>query len=339
VVAELVAVAALLIAALTETIHAQRCRRLARLAFGPNERPAVWARLAPLLRIVAVGALAWGFTTLLIIDPKIHHAKEIPLKDQKHLVMVLDVSPSMRLEDAGPTGKQSRRKRVADVMESFFQRVPVSQYKVSIVAVYSDAKAVVQDTHDLEVVDNILDDLPMEQAFAAGQTDIFSGLREAAKLAQSWRPKSTTVMLLSDGDTVPATGMPKMPASVSHVLIVGVGDTRVGRFINGRNSRQDASTLRQVAIRLRGKYHNANDKQLPTSLLKEITQSADVSPFEQLTRREYALIACAVGSGLIALLPLLLTYFGTRWKPGHQPRVLTSPATRVARRELVGAER
>src|SRR5262245_23616784 len=99
----------------------------------------------------------------------------------------------MRLEDAGVTGKQRRRNRIADVRPSIFQRVPVSQYKVSIVAVYSDAKAVVQDTHDLEVVNNILDDLPMEQAFSAGQTNIFSGLREAAKLAQPWRPRSTTV--------------------------------------------------------------------------------------------------------------------------------------------------
>jgi Ca-activated chloride channel homolog len=242
------------------------------------------------------------------------------------------------LVDAGPTGKQSRRKRVADVMASFFQRVPVEQYKVSVVAVYSGAKPVVSDTHDLEVVNNILDDLPMEHAFKAGETDIFAGLNEAAKLAQPWRPKSTTVMLLSDGDSVPAVGMPKMPASVAHVVIVGVGDPRVGRFINGRNSRQDASTLRQVAVRLNGRYHDANEKQLPTTLLQELTQSAEASPFE-LTRREYALIACALGSAVLALLPLLLALFGTRWRPGHQPLVAAAekPLRRAEISEVVGA--
>mgnify|MGYP001574708544 CR=1 FL=1 len=45
------------------------------------------------------------------------------------------------------------------------------------------------------------------------------------------------------------------------------------------------------------------------------------SVFEKLTRREYALIACATGALVLALLPLLLHFFGTRWRPGTQPRI------------------
>ncbi len=120
-------------------------------------------------------------------------------------------------------------KRAADVMESFLQRIPVELYLVSVVACYNGAKPVVVDTKDLEVVRNIFGDLPMHYAFPAGKTDLFSGLAEAVRIAQPWQPKSTLLLLLSDGDTVPATGMPRMPASIADVLIVGVGDPRRAR--------------------------------------------------------------------------------------------------------------
>ena len=44
----------------------------------------------------------------------------------------------------------------------------------------------------------------------------------------------------------------RMPASVAGVLVVGVGDPQAGMFIDGHQSRQDVSTLRQIAARLRG---------------------------------------------------------------------------------------
>jgi Ca-activated chloride channel homolog len=124
------------------------------------------------------------------------------------------------------------------------------------------------------------------------------------------------LVLLTDGDTVPATGMPKLPASIRDVLIVGVGDPRVGSFIDGRQSRQDASTLRQLAVRLRGTYHNGNEKHLPSDLLRRLTIVTRPNPWEQLTRREYALIACGAGALFLAVLPLLLHWFGTTWGPG-----------------------
>jgi Ca-activated chloride channel family protein len=271
---------------------------------------------APLLRVSALAALCWGLVTLLLLTPKVHKANVVAEADHRHLLLVLDVSPSMRLQDAGPSGKQSRTQRAADVLQSFFERVPIELYRVSVVAVYTEAKPVVIDTSDLEVVRNILCDLPLNFAFKAGPTDIFTGLEEAARLARPWQPGSTTLVLVSGGDTVPATGMPRMPASVAHVLVVGVGDPHAGKFIEGHQSRQDVSTLRQVAVRLGGTYHNGNEKHLATALLQEISQAGDPGPLEKLTRREYALIACGVGAAVLALLPLALHFFGTRWRPG-----------------------
>jgi Ca-activated chloride channel family protein len=318
-----------------EIWHARRTARIAHLAFGPRGRPAMWAYAAPVIRVLGMAAVCWGAATLWLMDPKVHalNPDELAAIDEneiRHLVFVLDVSPSMLLQDAGTNGDQSRRKRGAAVVKSFMERIPYAHYRTTIVAVYNGAKPVVEESTDGEVIHNILNDLPMRFAFRPGKTNLFSGLEEVARIARPWRPKSTTVILVSDGDTVPATGMPKMPASVADVLVVGIGDPVSGKFIAGTMSRQDTSTLRQIAARLGGSYYNANQKQIPTTALRGLTRNPEESPFEKLTRREYALIALCLGASLMALLPILLEYFGTFWKPGvparrlHQKRIVTT---------------
>jgi len=336
------AVAALLALA-AEALHARRVRRVAALAFGPRARPAPWVRAAPALRVASLAALAWGLAALLVLEPtrrSLDPAAAMSRAGQeKHVLLVLDVSPSMRLADAGPSKKQSRMQRARDVMESFFARVPFASYRVSVVAVYNGAKAVVVDTRDFEVVRNILGDLPMEWAFESGKTNLFAGLEEAAKIAKPWNPKSTLLVVVSDGDTVPAKGMPAMPASVASTIVVGVGDAVTGKFIDGRHSRQDVSTLRQIAARLHGAFHDGNEKQLPTSLIAEAAGEGEEAALAKLTKREYALLACAVASALLALLPWLLHFLGTRFTPGAPRREEGAPERRALResRALAGS--
>ena len=315
-VAEVVACLVLAAAVAAETAHARRCRRMARLAFGPGGRPAAWARLAPALRACALAALAWGLVTLLLLSPRVHQAEAVSEQDYRHLVLVLDVSPSMRLKDAGQTGELTRMQRAAELVESCFSRVAIERHLVTIVACYNGAKPVVVDTKDSEVVRNIMRDLPMQYAFRAGKTNLFSGLEEAARIAHPWPPKSASLILLSDGDTVPATGMPKMPASIARVLVVGVGDPRAGTFIDGHQSRQDASTLRQIAARLRGTYHDGNKLHVSTEALSDLTAARGRSRVSRLSRREYALLAVGVGASVFALLPLCLHLWGTAYRPG-----------------------
>lgn len=313
------ALATLALAALAEWLHSRRVARVARLAFGPRGKPAAWALTAPAIRALAASAVAWGLATLCTIPPRAHSgdaALARSLEDPRHVLMVLDVSPSMRLVDAGKDQKQSRMQRARDVMESFFDRVPFAQTRVSVIAVYSGAKPVVIDTSDFEVVRNILGDLPMHHAFKAGKTELFAGLEEAARVAKDWNPGSTTLVIVSDGDTVPATGMPRMPASIHRTLVVGVGDPQTGRFIDGRHSRQDVATLKQIAARLGGVFQNANELQISSLAIQESFASEEQNPLDQLTRREYALLALATGAALLALLPLALHLVGTRWRPG-----------------------
>jgi len=316
--------AAALLALLAELLHQRRIRRVRMLAFGPTGRPAQWTHLMPALRAVAAGALAWGLATLLFdVAAKTHKIGERGESEWRHLILVLDVSPSMRLEDAGPEAKQSRTHRARDVLQSIFGRVAIGQYKISVVATYTGAMPVVIDTTDSEVVANVLSDLPMHFAFKSGETRLFDGLEEAARIATPWERDSTTLIVASDGDTLPPTGMPKMPPSVNGVLVVGVGDPVKGSFINGRNSRQDASALRQMALRMGGTYHDGNKRQVATAVLEDVTAGAEREALLQLSRREYALLAIALGAALLALLPILLQFFGSRWaavRPVHRRR-------------------
>lgn len=315
-VSEIIAFAVLALLAVAETLHARRVARMSRLAFGFGGKAAHWTAIAPALRVLAGGLIAWGLASLYFEKPKIFKAREAQPNQQKHVIIVWDVSPSMKLADAGGDGTMMRSKRAAELMRSFFQRVPMELVRLSLIATYTESKPVVVDTRDVAVVQNILEDLPLSHAFPSGKTNLFSGIAEAARIAAAWERDSTTVIVLSDGDTIPASGMPRLPVSIKDVVLAGVGDARAGKFINGHQSRQDAAALQQMAIRLRGTYHDGNARQLPSDLLRRITALPEESVFEKLTRREYALAALGFGSFTFAILPWLLLRFGSAWRPG-----------------------
>lgn len=306
----------LLLAAIGELLHARRSARVANLVHGPDGRPTLLARLAPPLRTLALGGLAWGLVTLLYCDPKVHQSEEIPDSEWRHLLLVYDVSPSMLLKDAGPNGNQTRHARSRELLESLFSRVPIGKFKITVIATYNGAKPVVEDTKDLELVRHLLSEVDMRFAFKTGSTKLFDGITEAVRIAKPWRVGSALLVIVSDGDTVPATGMPTLPPSIGGTLVVGVGDNLAGKFIAGHQSKQDESALRQVAIRLGGEFHNGNKRHVPSDVIAAAAADARKPLVEQLTLREYALLTICVTSALLALLPMLLHWFGARWQPG-----------------------
>ncbi len=316
IMAEVVALVAVGLMGIAEWLHWRRCRRIARLAFGPAAAPALWVSVTPVLRVAAVGLLGWGLVTLLMLDPKVHSQTEPDPKKQKNLLLVVDVSPSMYLLDAGPEKNLERRVRASQIVGSIFGRIPVREYKISLVAFYSGAKPLLDQTSDFEIVRHMMEKLPIYQGFNAGKTDLFAGLNEAARMARHWNPKSTTVIVLSDGVSVPPTGMPRMPASVREVVVIGVGDPVVGKFIDGHQSRQDTANLRQIANRLQGVYHDGNVKHLPSTSLQAMIGSGNDRKWWELTRREMALMAAGLGAACLGLLPVVLMFFGSNWRPG-----------------------
>ena len=310
----------LILSAGAELLHWKRLQRTQSLAFGPGHFPLVSPILTSLVRMLCLVGLAWSLTTLFLMPPKAHRSqvKEIAASERRHLLLVLDVSPSMRLQDSGDGSELSRTERAASLIQSLLKRTTDNKLHISMVAVYNGAKPVVQESRDLEVILNFLDGLPLSSVFPAGKTRLFDGIEEAAKIARPWPAGSTTLLLVSDGDTVPASGMPKLPPSVGGVLVLGVGDPSKGSFIDGRQSRQDVGALQQIASRLGGEYHDGNLKHVPTAMLDRLG-TLEKSAFK-FTLREYALLACTISAFCLALLPIWLYYLGSSFEPGFQAR-------------------
>lgn len=308
-----ISLGALLLAAIAEWLHTRRVARMGALAFaGVGAR--AWTKAAPALRVLAAGALCWGGLTLLSVDGVSQAERKEAKKVTHHVLVCLDASPSMMLSDAGPSGRQRRGERAAELVESVFTRLDMEHTRVSVVAFYTDAKPVVVDTSDLAVVTNILRDLPLTHAFKAGPTNMYAGVKEAAKLAKDWPLRSTLMLIVSDGDTIPDSLPPGMPPSIADVLVLGVGPTNRTTPIAGHASRQDAASLRNLATRLRGNYHDGNSRHIASTTLASL-QMLDRRAAGGAHRRTLGLIATGSGASIIALLPLALALLGRRSGP------------------------
>ena len=110
-----------------------------------------------------------------------------------------------------------------------------------------------------------------------------------------------------------------LPASIADTIVIGVGDPARASLVSGHSSRQDAWTLKQVAAKFGGIYHDGNRMHLPSSVLDALTM---LSPRDgmDLGLREVALIATALGATLVAGIGPLLAAFGMQREFREQRR-------------------
>lgn len=315
-----IAIGAVVLASAAEWMHARRARRVARLAFGPSGAPRAWTRVAPLVRVASIGALTWGLLTLARLDPTAVESGPSE-KTSRRVLVVLDVSPSMQAKDAGPDlEKVTRAKWAGTLVRSILDRLDMKETRLSVVAFYTGALPILTDTFDKQVVANLLDGLPMEMAFKPGGTDATAGLELAFEMAKPWGRRSATLVFVGDGDLERAPKMDQIPASIADSIVIGVGDTDRASTIGGHSSRQDSWTLKQLAARLGGRYHEGNRRHLPTSILDSLSM---VAPNQRapLGERDLALWAIGTGASALAFLGPALILLGV-------PRAPTAPAER-----------
>jgi Ca-activated chloride channel homolog len=311
-----------------EWLHSKRIKALASLSFGPEKKARKWTSFVPLIRALSLAALAWSLLVLMNYN-EINFGEdiletEIPDEKVEHVLIILDVSPSMYLKDAGVEGDLQRKVRAREVLESMMERIKDPHVKYSLVATFTDALPVIIDTSDEAVIANILD-LPMDQAFTPGKTDLLKGVEKAFEIAKKWRPNSCTFLLISDGDSTSEIGMPAPPQSLKEFLVAGVGSSQ-GLFIDGHQSRQDTLSLKRLAKRLRGQYQDVNQKHLSTQVLGKLAGDQEEER-KDFTLREWALLVCALTSLILALLPYCLQRFSLDHKEKrHKSRELETLA-------------
>ena len=307
----LIALLAAAIAALGEWLHARRIARISRLAFGPTGQPARWARVAPILRIVGIAAAAWGATVLIAYDPVGGDQTPAP-RASKQLLIALDVSPSMLVQDAGPDAdKVSRSRWAGKVVQGVLDRLDMKQTRISLVAFYTKAMTVLQDTTDKNVISNMFDGLQLHVAFDPGPTDLASGVNSALQIARPWARRSTTLIIISDGDARSELGQVTLPPAIADTIVIGVGDPTKATLVSGHSSKQESLSLKQLAARLNGIYHDGNRLHLPTDVLRKLSM---ISPNTggELGLRDAALIALGAGASLTALIGPALMLFGLK---------------------------
>ncbi|WDE96449.1 VWA domain-containing protein [Lentisphaera profundi] len=295
---------------MAELVHLKRIQKLSAMAFGPEGRARKWTQFVPLIRSVAVVAICWGLLILMNYQGDNQGEnlleQEIPKDKVEHVLIILDVSPSMYLKDAGLEGDIQRKVRAREVLESMMERIRKPYVKYSVVATFTDALPVIIDTSDNSVISNILD-LPMDQAFTPGKTDLLKGIQKAFEIAKSWKANSCTCLLISDGDFTSEIGMPDAPPAIKEFLVAGVGSSQ-GLFIDGHQSRQDTLSLKRLAKRLRGNYQDVNQKHLSSQVLGDLAGESEQEA-QSFTLREWALLSCFLGSFVLAFLPYCLVRF------------------------------
>ena len=316
------------VALLGEWLHARRVRRLRALAFGPTSRARWWTVAVAPLRIVALAGVTWALVVLIGFEgsSRLHDRNGAATR---HLMVLLDVSPSMETKDAGEGGNQTRRDRAANILKSVMERANGEQTKVTMAAFYSDAMLLVKECSDRELIWNFADNLPLHIAYRPGKTSLLKSLNTAQGYVKELPRKSVTFLVLTDGDTVPGSGLNPMPSAVADTLIVGVGSATRGTFLDGHLTRQDNAQLSQLARRLGGHYHDGNLKQIPSAMLRHLVAPDERTDRFQVSLRTLAMIVLAAGVAVICFLPLLLEFFGSEWKAkpagARQPARVESP--------------
>jgi len=298
--------------ALGEWLHARRIARVSTLAFGPGARARRWTLAAPFARVIALAGMAWALVTLIAFNNLIRD-RDRQVHATRHLMVLLDVSPSMFLKDAGESGKDMRNSRASAVLKSVLDRVPGDHVRFSAAGFYTETRMMVNECQDRELILHLAGGTPFHITYKPGKTELLKSLNEAGELMKDWERKSTTLLVISDGDSAPPAGLKPMPSSVSDVIFAGVGDSGHGTFIDGHLSRQDTASLSQLARRLHGTYYDCNVKHIPTEALARLNAEEAGAAKWQTDRRVLALIILSVSAVVLCLVPLLLEYLGSTW--------------------------
>ncbi len=320
----LVAIGVGVACALAEWLHGRRVAKVAHLAFGVRGKPRRWVHAAPWIRVVGLSLACWGFVILAMQQPEVVET-EPSSEASQHLLVCLDASPSMYVADAGPAGDQKRAVWAGEVVQAILDRLDTDTTRVTVVAIYTKAIPVIEDTFDVNVVRNLLDGLPLFAAFEPGSTLLSEGVAEAMDLARQWEPDSATLLVISDGDAKQKP-IRLIPASIADAIVIGVGDPVSPTLVAGHRSKQDMGSLKALASQLNGFYYQGNTKHLPSGVLDRLTM---IKPrlTDSIGLREAALLSIGFGSFLLAAVGPALTVLGRR--SAHARTVVRGPGRTI----------
>ncbi len=211
-------------------------------------------------------ALAWLVLILALARPQVGNAQEIIRGQGVDIVLALDISDSMGLEDFGPTNRLEAAKSV------IAEFVKAREYdRIGLVVFANEAFHHVPPTLDHDVLIQLLDQVQLASVLGItqGGTAIGLGIASAANMLRDSTAPSRVIILLTDG-AHNADGITPIDAALDvaalgiRVYTIGIGSINTDSLITA-GDRQfvgdslDEGTLRQIADIANGRYFRASD--------------------------------------------------------------------------------
>ncbi len=233
-----------------------------------NKRPSLKALIRPLLDLLPI--LAFAALTIAMARPQKHLSEDKVNADGIDIVLVIDVSTSMRATDMRPNRLEAV-KRVAD--EFVANR---SYDRIGLVVFSGESFTQCPITTDLEVVRKSLTQVRM--GLLSGGTAIGTALGTAVNRLKESKAESKVIILLTDGDNNAGNIDPITAAEAAaefniKTYTIGAGSKGVTQVRTvdeqGKPVMQNVEVninegmLREIAQMTEGKYYRAsNNKQL-----------------------------------------------------------------------------
>lgn len=193
------------------------------------------------------------------------------------IMLVIDISESMKIEDFKPNRLEAAKAVAQDFVKGRFQD------RIGLVIFSGDAYSLAPLTTDYELLFTYIDDISFDKIENRG-TAIGSALAVATNRLRESEAKSKVVILLSDGDNTAGNIDPITAAELAYAYDIKIysvaigkeGKVPMGKDFFGRtnyiDNTLDETTLRRIAEIGEGKFFRASDNAALLEVFETIDQ-------------------------------------------------------------------
>lgn len=232
-----------------------------------------------LLRFIpeSILALVLALLILALARPQTSNEKVDQWTEGIDIMLLVDISRSMTIEDFKPNRLEAAKKVAQDFIGGRFQD------RIGVVIFSGDAYSLSPLTTDYKLLYEYIDGITFDQIEASG-TAIGSALAVGTNRMRESDTKSKVIILLSDGDNTAGNLDPITAAELAHafdikIYTIGIGKegaVPVGQDVFGRTVYQentmDETTLRRIAEIGQGSFFRASDNKALEDIFKLIDQ-------------------------------------------------------------------
>ena len=250
----------------------------------------------PLLKVLRLSVIALLICAL--AQPQLSQSREQKFYEGIDILLVLDISESMRAEDfQGANRIQAAKTVITDFLENR------KNDRIGLVVFSGESFTLCPLTLDYPVLTELLREVKIGQL--TDGTAIGDAILTATQRLRASEAKSKIVILLTDGENNAGTIQPNAAAEMAaafgiKVYTIGMGkaggalipyeDTTFGKRYREVLTYLDEDTLKHIADMTRGRYFRATDMQSLTNVYAEIDRF-EKTKFEVVTSVDYKELA------------------------------------------------